>query len=246
MVSLLAHKAQNRFWTTELLTMPWDKKQHCSARIEGFVGLRKPNITVPRKGDRNAVGDFGANMIGSQSFQQGWSKEEAVALWAEIPAAVKTNPATVTLATVLSKTAQLAEETIPPGCLAMLNDVEPKPELAQVACTFGGPLVIGHTIAPKFISFLFLNMDNEYRVKWTDLTGQQQYEWYEAWERCECTYDRVENQTRGLMGTDVSTLTTADAVEDAMILSPSLGKRRPDAHPVDDATWNAMAKRLSF
>jgi hypothetical protein len=100
MVSLLAYKAQNRFWTTQLLTMPWDKKQHCSARIEGFVGLRKPNITVPRKGDRNTVGDFGANMIGSQSFQQGMMQEEAAALWPEISDNAKNNPGTVLLATV--------------------------------------------------------------------------------------------------------------------------------------------------
>jgi len=245
-VSLFAHNSQKRFLTNQSLTMPWDKKQHCSSRIETFVGLRKPNITVPRKGDRNTVGDFGANIIGSESFQQGMTQEEAAALWTEISDNAKNNPGTVMLATVVSKTAQLAEKRVPAGCLAMLNGVEPKPEPVSVACTLGGPIVIGHTIAPKFISFLFLNMDNNSRVKWTELTGQQQYEWYEAWERCECTYERVENQTRGLMGTDVTTLTTPHAIEDAMLLSPSLGKRRPDAHPVDEDTWNEMAKRLSF
>jgi len=29
-------------------------------------------------------------------------------------------------------------------------------------------------------------------------------------------------------------------------MSPSLGKRRPDGHPIAEDDWNAMAKRLSF
>jgi len=244
--SLYAHKSQKHFLISQTLTMSWDKKVHCSARIKNFVGLRKPNITVPRKGDCNKEGDFGVNIIGSQSVQQGMNQEEAALLWPMILAEAKNNPGGVPLASLVSKVAQLAEVPIPPACLAALAGVEPKPDPAMVYCTLGSPLVIGHTIAPKFISFLFLNMDNEHRVKWSDMTGQQQYEWFEAWERCEQTYQRNENETRGLAGTNLGVLNDAPAIKGAMLLSPSLGKRRPEEHPVNEETWNAMAKRLTF
>jgi len=244
--NLYAHKSQKRNLIDQNLTMSWNKKEHCSARIENFVGLRKPNIAIPRKGNRNKEGDFGASIIGSQAVQQGMNQEEALLLWPTISDAAKNNPEGVPLASLISKIAQLAEVNVPPGCLTVLAGIEPKPDPAVVYCTFGGPLVVGHTIAPKFISFLFLNMDNGYRVKWTDMTGQQQYEWFEAWNRCSRTHQRREDETRGLAGTNLSVLAEPPALEAAMMMSPSLGKRRPDGHPIAEDDWNAMAKRLTF
>jgi hypothetical protein len=230
--NLYAHKAQKRNLIDQILTMSWDKKEHCSARIENFVGLRKLNIAIPRKGNRNKEGDFGASIIGSQAVQQGMNQEEALLLWPMILDAAKNNPGGVPLASLISKIAQLAEVPIPPGCLTALAGVEPKPDPAVVYCTFGGPLVVGHTIAPKFISFLFLNMDNGHHMKWTDMTGLQQYEWFEAWKHCSCTHQHHEDETHGLAGTNLSILNEPTALEAAMMMSPSLGKHRPDGHPI--------------
>ena len=80
-------------------------------------------------------------------------------------------------------------------------------------------------------------MDPRHRVQWPDLTGREQYEWFECWERAGRTHLRMANATRGLRGTDLDRLTTVHNVQAAMANSPSLATRRPAQHRINEDDW---------
>ena len=85
----------------------------------------------------------------------------------------------------------------------------------------GLPIFTNAGDSNKFISFVFVNMDGPHRVQWGELTGREQFEWYAAWERADRTYTRVVNETGGLCGTDLASITT-QAMLDAAVLRPTM------------------------
>jgi hypothetical protein len=115
--------------------------------------------------------------------------------------------------------------------------------LAQY-CAPGSIQFTGIQNAKKFISFLHTNMDNGSRVKWYDMTGRQQWEWYQAWLTSGQTHLRTENNTRGLKGTDLTVLVTVEQIRAAMVLSPSLA-RSPKPNHILQYRWNEARNGLN-
>ena len=95
-------------------------------------------------------------------------------------------------------------------------------------------------------------MDTGHRVKWYNMTGREQWEWYDAWVDQDQTHLRVESETRGLIGTDPGRILTIQALNMAMDRSPSLAGRRPanlifaDGNALTDQEWNSAVVRQLF
>jgi len=79
-------------------------------------------------------------------------------------------------------------------------------------------------------------MDAGHCVKWYDLTGYKQYEWFDCWGRLGHPFLRVENETHGLCDTNLNCITDVAGVQKAMITSPTLAHCHPANHGITDAT----------
>lgn len=217
---------------------------HCSKAIQRMVGLHRANIDVPRLGDRSTTGEIGYDRNGSACHMSPLTEGEAALVYSLIPANHKTNPANANVARVVAKIANTGTIGIPGECATMLRNANAPLDPLTFYMTLGAPLFIGMTDSHKFISFLYLNMDNGHRVKWYNLTGREQFEWYDCWTAQARTHLRNENATRGLRGTDVSQLTTQNEVRDALVRSPSLSRRRPHGHAIPQNQWNDLVQNL--
>ena len=87
-------------------------------------------------------------------------------------------------------------------------------------------------------------MDDGHRVKWYNLTGREQYEWYDAYNRSNKTHLRNEAETRGLRGTNLNDITDQVSLVAAMDRSPSLAHRHPHAHVIPQHQWNDVVQDL--
>jgi hypothetical protein len=149
------------------------------------------------------------------------------------------------MASDLLQLADNAGEPRPQGCTDMFPRHRGGPPPAQV--TFyvapGGPIIEGVTSSHRFIAFIYNNMDVP-RIAWPKLTGEQQWEWYTAWERNGRGWTRSRNETLGLRGTNCQEITTSAELRRAMIVSPSLAERRPDVHPLPNNTWTRTRRQL--
>lgn len=215
-----------------------DQFAHMAAQLQ--VDLRVVNVQIQRQGDRTAQGQQGCDMASSCAHMNPLSKEAALFIFNQLSQAIKDNPGTAQRAEYIAQLARNAAEPIPAGCANLITRPIPD-EGVRIYWTPGGHLFTGRSDAARFISFLFLNMDDGHRIAWPDLTGREQWEWGEAWKRCGKTHVRVVNQTRGLPGTNIGLLTTVANVRAAMAISPSLKDRRPAQHPVNAADWTNAA-----
>ena len=225
--------------------MPFDVETHVSYTIERATGLRKANINPPRVGDRTAKGDCACDQLSSHAIMHGFTKPEARVLWNALPDGVKTAPVTADRAGVLAKVAKIAGQTVPPECEALVEGTDVETDPVLIVLSPGSPLMFGRVDSNKFISFLYLNMDRGHRIKWAKFSGEEQYEWYDAWVRADKTYERVP-ETVGLRGTNLTRITTAEALEASMRHSPSLMRRRPVNHTVAADEWEGTARELDF
>ena len=226
--------------------MPFNVKQHVTAHVERMVGMSKANITIPRKGDRTKEGENACDMMCSFGLMSGFTKQEGLTLWDTIEDNAKDAPPDVATAKIISKVAQIADVATPQGCLDELQNEEEEPDPVVCLLCPGSPMFFGKKISAKFISYLYLNMDPQTRVKWPDLTGREQYEWYEAWLRSGRGYERDVVNTRGLCGTDMGRIPDLPALETAMTHAASVAKRRPDNHVIGEDVWSDAARRLTF
>ena len=218
----------------------FSKKVHCSRPIQEAVGLLLSNVVVPKSGDRRAVGDYGHDQLGSTSYNQSFDQDQCKLLFRNLKDAAKNAPSPP-LAEAVALLAQTAGHDPPEGCANVLTNGRAVPEPVITFIVAGGHLITGRKKSDKLVSFLFHNMDNGKRTKWSEMTGREQFEWVEAWEAHDCTHRRVEG-TKGLRGTNLSTLTTTNAIEAALVVSPSSFKRRPMGA---DAAWKTAKNRMT-
>ena len=212
----------------------------CTLNIQAEVGLAVPQVDVPRIGDRTAEGAMGYDRTGVFVHMQPMTTEQAIIIWDSLPAGVKTNPANSELAQALITLGSNANKRIPDGIANAVDPphvVERGVQAMKYYMTAGGVMFTGAKDSKKFISFLWLNMDACTRVKWYDLTGREQWEWYQAWLRTDQSHLRVVNETRGLRGTDISVITTVEEIRQAMIVSP-LFARSPKPNHINEDSWN--------
>ena len=140
-------------------------------------------------------------------------------------------------------------QPLPEGCTDLLAAQQPAIPLESLDSityyvTTGNPLFTGKPGCNKFISFVYLNMDDGFRVKWYNLTGREQYEWYRAYERSNGTHLRNVAETRGLRGTNVNDITDQVSLTRAMENSPSLATRYPQGHVISPQEWDDVRVNL--
>lgn len=218
---------------------------HCTTEIQIAVGLRKAHCDLPRIGDKTCPGDMSHDMNSCWCVQDSFTTQGATTLWNTIPQATKNQPPNAHVAYQLCLLAKIAGQDATPR----MRHFVPNFDRANFGKTFyvapGSALFEGFRASHRFIAFLFVNMDDVARVKWYNMTGREQYEWYRAWERAGRTHTRVTNETDGLKGTDLARITTQAELTAAMIRSPSLGRRhRPNGHAIIQADWDETVQRL--
>jgi len=219
---------------------------HVDPPMQARVGLHKPNITLVRDGERNATGDESCTILSSVAYQAGFTQNEALLLWNMIPTATRDAPTDADKAAILSKLAQIARQLTPPACLTLLNGDEERGNPVTYLFTPGSPFIEGRRNAIKLIAFVDANQDRGHRIKWSEMTGRQQFEWYDAYVRSGCVHTRVEAETRGLVGTNCTEIDTTDKLADALPRSPSLARRRPATSPVTADEWANVARELAY
>ena len=223
----------------------YNARTHCDRNVQRTVGLDSTDINPPRIGDRTACSSEGYDVTGCRAHMLPFSEAVARDLFDALPAALKDTPPDGDVAYAIGRLAKNAGRDVPDGCITVMGNRAPDTFVSPLAyyTTPGSPIIQGVTNSNKFITFIFRNMDNGHRVKWYDLTGREQNEWYDAWIRCGKGYVRNENETRGLRGTNLGDLTAAN-LETAMVRSPSLVRRRPGTHAVTEAEWGNTARRI--
>ena len=227
------------------MTANFNTNMHASGRIQNIVGLFAYNCVVPRQGDRTAAGHAGFSINSSYAHMTPIPTEDARRCWALIPQATKDQPGDVDTTKALWRLALNAAESPTQGMRDALRAAnEPAPEGVTFYIAPGSPLFDGPILSNKFISYLYLNMDVGHRVKWYDLTGREQYEWYENWVNSGRAYVRMEAETLGLRGTDLARIPDLPALETVMPRTPSLAGRRPPTHPVSADNWRDTANRV--
>lgn len=138
----------------------------------------------------------------------------------------------------------MAQRAPPPNCVALLpgGDVPPV-DVTYYNCP-GGPIIVGKSHANRYIAFIFANTDAGHRVAYHEMTGMEQWEWHDAWIRCNRTHIRVEQETRGLCGTDLTCVQNAVQLREALLRSPSSAHRRPANHVIGQGVWNNTVRQL--
>ena len=143
-----------------------------------------------------------------------------------------------------------ANLAIPDGCRDPNHDGDEDPLGITFVLSPGSPLFNNRRQSAKFIAFLYANQDGGHQVSWSEMTGREQYEWFEAWERSGRSHARMEQETRGLRGTDIFTrITTRQELDAALGVSPSLSRRAPDAqanHQVAANEWDEAVRTIRF
>lgn len=222
--------------------MAFNAMRHASMMRQQTMELMKANCETPRVGDRTRQGEQGSNIISCCAHMQPPSTTQAQFLYDNFPQNLKDAPGNVENATAIAILANNASRTVTQGC----SDLLPPGGLPDAGITFymsaGSYIFANRQDSTKLIAFVWENMDDRYRVPWPDLTGREQAEWLEAWERSNRNYQRREQLTRGLRGTDLARLQDRDSVTEAMRTTPSLSRRRPIGHVVPEDDWNEAAR----
>ena len=227
------------------MAQPFNVDTHCTPEIQDAVGLRKAMCEVPRVGDKTCPGEQSYNQNSSWCISDTFTKDGARVLWNMITPARKNAPANREAAYWLALLAKIAERDPTPGMLDEIPNAGDKSFGVKFYVAPGSPLFEGFRSSHKFIAFVFTNMDDNSRVKWYNLTGREQYEWYRAWERAGRTHLAAPNETIGLHGTDLNRITNQAELNAAMLFSPSLGRRtRPANHAVTQHDWDEVRQRL--
>ena len=170
------------------------------------------------------------------------STKNALRIYNLILNAAKHQPASVEDALAISLLAQNAGRGTPAWLLGHSSLVETRqPEPVAIYWTAGNCILGGRTFGSRFISFVYLNMDGDSRVKWYDLIGHEQNEWIDCWISLGRPFLCNEDATRSLRGTDLTQIADAVGLEAAMAHSPSLVCRRPDQHTIQLDIWAGIA-----
>lgn len=224
---------------------PFQVDVDCSPEIQEAVGLRKAMCETPRVGDKTRPGEHNYNQNSSWCIQDSFTTEGASTLWGMVSPEKKNAPADKHEAYQLALLAKNANKKPSSAVRKLVPDCEKKGFGTTFYIAPGSGLFEGFRASHKFIAFLFANMDDNACEKWYNMTGREQYEWYRAWERAGRTHLRTPDKTIGLRGTDLNRIKTQADLNNAMIFSPSLGRRnRPTGHAVTQDEWDDIRKRL--
>ena len=219
--------------------------EEVTAATEERLGLSAPNMQDIRRRDQVRSGRQGHNKCGGHSHQQGLIlPERANAVFDVIPVASKNAPGDVNLALGIAQVAQYAGKNIPNGCLDFLaNHVPPvdAPEKRQEYITIGGIIAKTQKDVHNFMNFVDVNMHDDYRKEWGDLT----HEWWNHFQEAGRPAGVVLASTVGLAGTDISEL-TADELRPLARAFPTLSERRPRDHDVAEDEWPQSRRRRLF
>ena len=218
---------------------PFDPELHCTLGLQATVGLGEPHIGRPRNGEGVVTGRSRPDCISAQGFPPRMARNEAAALWNEIPQNVKAQPGDPLLAVALGKVATTAGIEVPQSIRDNIGTADPDSLRCDYVTAIGNTLMADKTTCLKFISFYCANTIDGQRVLWKELKGIEQHEWVKAWIASGKSHDRDPLNTVGLRGTNINALTTRAQITGAMRNSPSLrASGRPQGHPLDDAAWN--------
>lgn len=158
--------------------MPFNEQTHCPTEIREAIGLDLPYVNVPRIGDRSSESsNAGCDQTHCIVHMDPMSTKSARIVkrmitgeaWEAAPGSVDKAKAIGQLATNCGIGPPLATAEILEG------QKVPTPSVTYYNC-IGGFIVEGKDVIPKFISFVYWNMDPGHRIKWPDLTGRQQCE----------------------------------------------------------------------
>ena len=227
------------------MAQPFNVDVHCSPEIQEAVGLRKAMCEVPRVGEKTRPGEQNYHQNSSWCLSETFTTDGARTIWNMIPDARKNNPGNRNTAYQLALLAKNANVDPTPGMTRLIPNAADKGFGQSFYVAPGSGLFEGLRASHRFISFVHTNQDDISREKWFNMTGREQFEWYRAWERAGRTHLRNEAETNGLRGTDLGRITTRQELNNAMVLSPSLGRRgRPNGHAVNQNDWDEITARL--
>ena len=220
-----------------------------TAADEEKTGLRQVNFPTLRRNAYRTTGKHGPTMMSCFASIEGFDQETARALFRLIPAGSKNQPANEHEALGIAKLARMADRGVPEGCEEFLMAQTPSipvPESKVTNYTIpGGFWFVRDSDPNTFIVFMSNNMDPGHEVKWYNMTGLEQYEWFRKYCEGGKTDVRIAN-TVGLRGTDLSRLTDQAALDAAAKYSPSLSRRRPPNHAIAAANWPVEPRALDF
>jgi len=215
--------------------------------LQTRVGLTEVNLGAIRRTEHHHVGQFDYCINGGVTHQQGLTEARAEAVFQLIPVAVRNTPPNADAAHGIGQIALMAGRSVPDGCEAFLRTAgaQVRPEKCSDYLTPGGFFFTTKRDTNTFIVFLDNNQDEGHRVVWYDMTGREQFEWYEAFLAAGKTHNRVA-LTVGLRGTNLARLVTRAQVQAALLRSPSLSRRRPAHHVVPNHQWPDPVVRNLF
>jgi len=231
--------------------MAFNAREDIPLEVQRAVGLFRANIQVPRRGNRSCEGESGDSIITARAHENRIPEAAALLLLNVIPDDVKDDPGNPDLANAIGLLSENANRAIPDGCADLLTDGRVQSSTISFYWTPAGPIVEGIAGSNKFICFLYRNMDHGHRVKWYNLTGREQWEWYRCWIRCGKVHTRREAESRGLNGTNLHRIENRQELEAALTNSASLAdRRRPSGHTIERRQWDtavrSVARRLDF
>jgi len=230
---------------TMMADAPFNAAIHVTAYVHEQVGLHLANCDTPRDGDRTNSGvPQGHANTSCFAHMKPLSTAEAARVVAMIAPEHKTQPESVADATIIAKLARNGRVGIPTACQDRLPDGDV--EAAQIAYYWspGSPLCEGKTPSSKFIAYIYANQDDGHRVIWCELTGREQFEWFNSWNARGRTHERREEFTRGLRGTNLARVDSVDELRTALLQSPSLSRHRPADHDISAAEWSGLVRDL--
>jgi len=185
---------------------------------------------------------MGPDKLGSYTVQNSFTTDHALRIFDAVPDDIKDDPINVELAMALALLGNNAGRGVPSGCARLLPNTSAYMCTTTVFTAPGSRILTGSD-TDKLISFVYNNMDEGHYKQWGDLTGHQQGEWITAWIRNQRTHLRRDD-TKGLAGTNLTTLNTGDLLAAAAALSPTLAERIPLNHTVP--VGERPAKRRLF
>ncbi len=230
-----------------IIKMAFRPNTDCRRYVCQRVGLYLPTTQAPREDDNVRFGEEGCDVVACVAHVSPIRQDLAQALFAALPDDFKTDPQTIEAAEAVAVLALYADRQCPQRAADVCNASNVRPTKLTYYCTPGSPILISKSDSGRLISFIFKNTTPHDRVKWYDMTGREQFEWYEAWKANGKTHDVTNNpdSVLGLRGTDISTISTADQLTAALTVSPTLATRRPADHTLDQPTWNNARRSLA-
>jgi len=210
--------------------MPFNASRDCSLQKQLQIGLIAADVISPRSCDRTSRGTHGVGQMGSLVVQVAYTKEQSKEIYDMIKPEVMLAP-TDSQARCIILLGKNSCNAVPNSCIARLGPDEKEPSPLRFFAYPGGHKIEGLERSQKFIAFVWANQDQNFRVHWPAMTGYEQDEWIKSWVRCGHTHERRQEQTRGLIGTNISVLTAVE-ITAAVVYSPTLRERIPNDHQV--------------